>query len=423
MNNKHAMIIRKKNISKRFIRYAGINTQSDPSSANCPSTPGQVELARILIEDLLEAGCTEVKLDTKGYVTATLPSNISKSVPVIGLIAHMDTSPDFNGSGVQPRLVENYGGGDIPLDQAVQVLLRPDDFPELNLYKGQDLIVTDGTTLLGADNKAGITEIIEAVRYLQDHPDLKHGEARIGFTPDEEIGRGADLFDIAAFRADFAYTVDGGGIGELEFENFNAAGVLVRINGRNVHPGTAKNKMINALQIAIDFHNMLPEGDRPEKTEGYEGFFHLTRIEGTVENARLDYIIRDHDRQCFEERKMLIREFCARLNTTYKAGTVEAIIKNQYFNMKEKIEPVMHIIDLASRAMRKAGIEPVIAPIRGGTDGAKLSHMGLPTPNIFTGGHNFHGKFEFIPVQSMVKATEVIVNILLLAAGDAIEQS
>jgi tripeptide aminopeptidase len=403
-------------IAERFIRYARINTQSDSKSTTCPSSTGQLELARVLVADLLEIGCTDVSLDRNGYIMATLESNVTKETPTIGFIAHLDTSPDYSGKDVQPQII-NYDGGDILLDPEGSVRLSPAEFPELLNYTGQYLMVTDGTTLLGADDKAGITEIIEAMLYLNLHPEIPHGKIRIGFTPDEEIGRGADLFDVKKFNADFAYTVDGGPIGELEYENFNAAAAVFTIQGRNVHPGTAKNKMINALQVAVDLHSMLPVNDRPEKTEGCEGFFHLTRLEGTVEKARMDYIIRDHDFDRFISRKNLLSEIAAELNKKYPAGTVKASVRDQYFNMKEKIMPVFHIIDLAAQAMREAGVEPLIIPIRGGTDGSKLSYMGLPTPNLFTGGHNYHGRFEFIPVQSMGKAVEVIINIARIAAS------
>jgi tripeptide aminopeptidase len=376
-----------------------------------------MELARLILEDLVLAGCTEVSLDRNGYVMATLPSNVTRETPVIGFIAHLDTSPDCTGKNVHPRIINGYNGEEILLDAQSDARLSPVEFPELLNYIGQDLIVTDGTTLLGADDKAGITEILEAVTYLHLHPEIPHGKIRIGFTPDEEIGRGADQFDVKKFGADFAYTVDGGPVGELEFENFNAAAAVFNIQGRNVHPGTAKNKMINALQIAVDLHAMLPENERPENTEGYEGFFHLTRIEGTVEKARIDYIIRDHDTDRFLERKNMLAEIAAKLNNQYPAGTVKAMVRDQYFNMKEKIMPVYHIIDLAAKAIREAGIEPLIIPIRGGTDGSKLSYMGLPTPNIFTGGHNYHGRFEYIPLQSMVKAVEVIINIVSIPAS------
>lgn len=404
-------------IAGRFIRYARINTQSDNKSSSCPSSTGQMDLARIILADLLEIGCTEVSLDRNGYIMATLESNILSGAPVIGFIAHMDTSPDFSAKNVNPQIITEYAGDDILLDQAGEIRLSPSEFPELLNYTGQDLIVTDGTTLLGADDKAGITEILEAVNYLAMHPDIPHGKIRIGFTPDEEIGRGADLFDVKKFKADFAYTVDGGPLGELEYENFNAAAAIVNVCGRNVHPGTAKGKMINAMQVAIDLHSMLPVNERPEKTEGYEGFFHLTHLDGTVENARMDYIIRDHDFEKFIGRKNLLAEIAAQLNAQYPQGTVKVSVRDQYFNMKEKIMPVYHIIDLAAQAIREAGIEPLIIPIRGGTDGSKLSYMDLPTPNLFTGGHNYHGRFEFIPVQSMQKAIEVIVNIVRIAAS------
>jgi tripeptide aminopeptidase len=404
-------------IASRFIRYVQINSQSDNRTSSCPSSHGQMDLARILLADLLDAGCTEVSLDRNGYIMATLPSNVDTETPTIGFIAHLDTSPDFSGKDVKPQIINSYDGNEIILDPHVPVRLSPAEFPELLCYTGQDLIVTDGSTLLGADDKAGIAEIIEAMNYLHQHPEIPHGRIRIGFTPDEEIGRGADLFDVKKFNADFAYTVDGGPIGELEYENFNAASVVVNIQGRNVHPGTAKDKMINALQVAVDLHGMLPRNERPETTEGYEGFFHLTHIEGTVENARLDYIIRDHDFERFIGRKNLLAEITAKLNKQYPANTVRASVRDQYFNMKEKIMPVFHIIDLAALAMRESGVEPLIIPIRGGTDGSKLSYMGLPTPNLFTGGHNYHGRFEFIPVQSMLKATEVIINIVRIAAS------
>jgi tripeptide aminopeptidase len=417
------MRINKESIAQRLMRYARIDTASDPASATCPSTTGQIELAKLLIVDLLEAGCHDVHLDENGYVTATLPANTAAPLPVIGLIAHLDTSPDFRGKGVNPRIIRNYGGGDIPLDPGGKVALKPADFPELDRYWGQDLMVTDGHTLLGADDKAGIAAIIEAVGYLHDHPEIRHGKVRICFTPDEEIGRGADRFDISGFGADFAFTIDGGGIGELEYENFNAAAASVRFHGRNVHPCTAKGKMINALQVAIDFHGQLPDSDRPERTDGYQGFFHLTRLDGTVEQARLEYIIRDHDAAQFAERKEVLRQIAARFNTAYPPRTVELAIKDQYFNMKEKIEPVMHIVEMAASAMRMAGVEPLIAPIRGGTDGARLSYMGLPTPNLFTGGHNYHGRYEFIPIQSLAMSAEVIVNLLTIKANSPDKQS
>jgi len=409
-------MLNNESIAERFIRYARINTQSDSRSKSCPSSTGQMDLARLILADLVEAGCTEVSLDRNGYIMATLESTVGKPTPVIGFIAHMDTSPDYSANEVKPRIIRNYPGGDIPLDAANSVRLSPLEFPEMLNYKGQDLIVTDGSTLLGADDKAGITEIIEAVNYLNLHPEILHGKIRIGFTPDEEIGRGADLFDIKKFQADFAYTIDGGPVGELEFENFNAASASVSIQGRNVHPGTAKEKMVNAMQVGMDFHALLPVNDRPEKTEGYQGFFHLTHMDGTVEKARLDYIIRDHDTGEFARRKNLLEEIATQMNQKYPAGKVVVNIRDQYFNMKEKIMPVYHIVELAAEAIKLAGVEPLIIPIRGGTDGSKLSYMGLPTPNIFTGGHNYHGRFEFIPIQSMRKAVETIINIARLAA-------
>lgn len=406
-----------KDIASRFFRYVRVNTQSDNGSSSCPSTAGQIDLARLILEDLTDIGCTEVSLDRNGYIMATVPSNLNKEVPVIGFISHLDTSPDFSGRNVNPRIVEKYDGQDIELTADGSIRLSPTDFPELRDYTGQDIIVTDGSTLLGADDKAGITEILEAMKFLHDHPEVPHGKIRIGFTPDEEIGRGADRFDVKKFGADFAFTMDGGAIGELEYENFNAASVVINIQGRNVHPGTAKGKMINALQVANDIHALLPANERPENTEGYEGFFHLSRLEGTVDKARMDYIIRDHDFENFTKRKNLLAEITSQFNSTYPEGTVKAAVRDQYYNMKEKIMPVFEIVDLAAAAMREAGIEPLIIPIRGGTDGSKLSYMGLPTPNLFTGGHNYHGRFEFIPLQSMEKAVEVIINIVRIAAS------
>jgi len=403
-------------LCERFLRYVKIDTRSDASVMDCPSTKGQWEFGAVLKEDLMRAGCVDVIQDENGYVTGTLQASTDRKVPVLGLIAHMDTSPDFSGRNVNPRIISNYSGDSILLDPAGRHVLSPEEFPELLNYTGQDLIVTDGHTLLGADDKAGVVEIMEAVTWLAGHPEVPHGKVRICFTPDEEIGRGADRFDVRGFGADFAFTIDGGPIGELEFENFNAAGVQVRIQGRNVHPGTAKNKMINALQLAMEFHSRLPEGECPENTEGYEGFYHLTKIDGTVDGAQLDYIIRDHDRSLFERKKQVMQQAAAEMNQKYKPARIDLSIRDQYFNMREKIEPVRHIIDLAARAIREAGLEPVVIPIRGGTDGAKLSYMGLPTPNLFTGGHNYHGRFEFVPVQSMVKASEVITHLVRLTA-------
>jgi len=404
-------------VAERFIRYAKINTQSNPKSDRCPSTDGQLNLARILFEELLDFGLEDVHLNSNGYVWGSLPANTDKPSPSIGFLAHMDTSPDFSGENVSPVLVSDYDGSIISLSEEKDIVLDPEEFPELKGYTGQDLLVTNGLTLLGADDKAGIAEIMEAIKYLVSNPKIKHGTVKVAFTPDEEIGRGADLFPVKNFGADFAYTLDGGPVGELEYENFNAAGALVTINGRNVHPGTAKDKMINAIQLSIDFHNMLPTFDRPEHTEGYEGFYHLSELSGSVEKAKLDYIIRDHDKRSFELKKQRILVNRDLLNKRYGKELVHVEMKDQYFNMKEKIEPVMHIIDLAREAMESIGIKPVIKAIRGGTDGSKLSYMGLPAPNLFAGGHNFHGKYEFIPIQSMIKATSVIIEIIRKAAS------
>lgn len=404
-------------VAARFIRYAKINTQSNPQIDRCPSTDGQLELARILFEELLDLGLEDVHLNSNGYVWGTLPANTENALPIIGFLAHMDTSPDFSGENVSPRIINNYDGNAITLSEEEKIVLDPDEFPEIEEYSGQDLIVTNGLTLLGADDKAGIAEIMEAIRFLISNPEIKHGTVKVAFTPDEEIGRGADLFPVKSFGADFAYTLDGGPVGELEFENFNAAGAIVTIKGRNVHPGTAKNKMINAIQLGMDFHHMLPTFDRPEHTEAFEGFYHLTSFNGTVEESKLDYIIRDHNRKDFELKKQRILVNRDLLNKKYQKELVHVEMKDQYFNMREKIEPVMHIVDLARNAMEEVDVKPVIKAIRGGTDGSKLSFMGLPTPNLFTGGHNFHGKYEFIPIQSMVKATAVIVEIIRKAAN------
>jgi len=401
-------------VYNRFIRYAKIDTQSDPSSDTCPSTKKQFHLAKELVKELNGMGLQDVSLDENGYVMATLPSNIEKKVPVIGFISHMDTSPDFSGQGVNPQIVKNYDGKDIYLNQEDDIVLSPADFPELLKYVGQDIITTDGSTLLGADDKAGIAEIVSAVEYLCENPDVKHGTIKIGFTPDEEIGRGADKFDIAKFGADFAYTLDGGEIGELEYENFNASMAKITIKGRNVHPGTAKNQMINSMMIAMELNAMLPIQERPEFTEKYEGFFMLTNIEGNVENTTMSYIIRDHNMAKFRKKNVLIENAVDFLNSKYGEGTVELKLKDQYYNMKEKIDPVMHIVYTAEEAMKQLGISPIIKAIRGGTDGSKLSFMGLPTPNIFTGGHNYHGRFEYVPVQSMEKSVEVILKIIEL---------
>ncbi|MBS0011634.1 MAG: peptidase T, partial [Bacteroidales bacterium] len=381
---------------------------------SCPSTRKQLDLAKVLKKEMEEMGLEEVSLDENGYLTASLPSNTGKQLPVLGLIAHLDTSPDMSGKNVSPRIVSDYDGKDIILNKSKNIVLSPSVFPELIKYKGQDLITTDGNTLLGADDKAGIAAIMTAVEYLINNPEIKHGKVRIGFTPDEEIGRGADKFDVPAFEADFAYTVDGGEEGELEYENFNAAMAVIEISGRNVHPGTAKNQMINSMQVAHEFNSMLPVQSRPEHTTGYEGFFHMTDISGELEKTRLRYLIRDHDKNKFEDKKKLVREITAFINKKYGKNLVRAKIKDQYYNMREKISEHIHIVELAEKAMVQAGVNPLVKPIRGGTDGARLSYMGLPCPNIFTGGHNFHGRYEYIPVQSMEKSVETIINIIKL---------
>ncbi len=381
-----------------------------------PSTGRQLDFARQLEKELKEIGLSDVKTDENGYVTATLPPNTGNEVPVVGFIAHMDTSPDYPGENVCPRIVKDYQGGDIRLSNDGKLKLSPEKFPELLQYIGQDIIVTDGKTLLGADDKAGIAEIISAMEYLLINPEIKHGKIRICFTPDEEIGKGADRFDVRSFGADFAYTMDGGELGELEYENFNAAGARIAVSGRSVHPGYAKNKMINAVLVANHILNLLPSGQRPEHTEGYEGFFHVTSFEGNVSEARMEMIIRDHDSKKFETRKKFLKECCALVNLKYGEDVVQLQIEDQYYNMRQKIEPVKHVVDIAGKAIRQTGIEPKIKAIRGGTDGARLSYMGLPCPNIFTGGHNAHGPFEYLPVQSMKKAAEVIIRICELVA-------
>ncbi len=396
----------------RFLRYVKMDTQSDDATNLVPSTPSQMEFAKKLAEELRQIGLQEVSLDKNAYVMATLPANTDKVCPVIGFIAHMDTSPDMSGRKVQPQIVKKYNGQDIVLNAKENIVLSPQQFPELLHYTGQDLICTNGLTLLGADDKAGIAEIVTAMEYLLAHPEIKHGKIRLGFTPDEEIGRGADHFDVKAFGADFAYTLDGGEIGELEFENFNAASAKVRIKGLNVHPGYAKHKMRNACRIAQQFVSMLPRHETPEHTEGYEGFYHLTAMQGTVEEATLDYIIRDHDRDRFERRKKEMQHLVNKINQEFGEGTATLTLKDQYYNMREKIDPDnMHVVQLAIDAMKAVGVEPKIKPIRGGTDGARLSYMGLPCPNIFAGGLNFHGRYEFIPIPSMRKAMEVVVKI------------
>jgi len=405
------------NLIDRFISYVKIDTQSDENSDQTPSTSKQFNLAKELERELNDIGLSEISLDNNCYLMATLPANTHKKVPTIGFIAHLDTSPDMSGQNVKPRIVKNYDGNDIILNEVSNIVLSPNDFPELLNHKGEDLIVTDGNTLLGADDKAGVAEIMTAIEYLLDHPEIKHGKIRIGFTPDEEIGRGPDKFDVEKFGAKWAYTMDGGEIGELEYENFNAASAKISIQGRNVHPGYAKNKMINALHIANELVSMLPANERPEYTDGYEGFFHLTSIQGTVDEATVSYIIRDHDRTKFENRKKQMVNAVNFLNTIYD-HRIKLELKDQYYNMREKIEPVPHVIDYAFRAMQEVGVTPIVRPIRGGTDGARLSFMGLPCPNIFAGGLNFHGRYEFIPIPSMYKAVDVIVKIAELVEKD-----
>ncbi|MDE6537526.1 MAG: peptidase T [Muribaculaceae bacterium] len=404
-------------VTDRFLEYVKFDTQSDEETNLTPSTPGQMRFARYLKEVVEQMGLEEISLDDNGYLFATLPSNISEDVPVIGFIAHMDTSPDMSGKNVKPRIVKDYDGQDIVLNAEQDIVLSPEQFPELLNYLGQDLIVTDGTTLLGADDKAGIAEILSAVAYLQAHPEIRHGKIRIGFNPDEEIGLGAHKFDVEKFGCDFAYTMDGGALGELEYENFNAASAKVTIKGRNVHPGYAKHKMINSIRVANNFITMLPRWETPEHTEGYEGFYHLVGINGTVEETVLSYIIRDHDRDRFERRKREIEHLVNKTNTEFP-GCCSVEIRDQYYNMREKVEPVIHIIEIAEKAMRDADVTPKVQPIRGGTDGAQLSFKGLPCPNIFAGGENFHGRYEYVSIQSMEKATDVIVNICKIVAGE-----
>ncbi|WP_304976713.1 peptidase T [Duncaniella muris] len=399
----------------RFLDYVKFDTQSDELTNMTPSTPGQMIFAQHLEKELRAMGLDDIILDDNGYLMATLKGNVDKQVPTVGFIAHLDTSPDMSGKHVAPRIVENYDGNDIVLNAAKGIVLETAKFPELLDYKGQDLIVTDGNTLLGADDKAGIAEIITAVDYLIKHPEIKHGDIRIAFNPDEEIGQGAHKFDVSLFNADWAYTMDGGEIGELEFENFNAAVAKVTFKGRNVHPGYAKHKMLNSIRVANQFAIMLPRWETPEHTEGYEGFYHLISIEGTVEETVLTYIIRDHDRDRFERRKKELEHLTRKINNEFP-DCVSIEIKDQYFNMREKIEPVMHIVDTAIQAMKNVGIVPKVQPIRGGTDGAQLSFKGLPCPNIFAGGLNFHGRYEFVPIPSMEKATQVIIEIARLVA-------
>jgi len=401
-------------VDERFLRYVGYDTTSREESNTVPSTPGQLVLAEELKRELTEIGLSDVCLDEKGYLTATLPANTDRRVPTIGFLAHLDTSDGASGANIKPNIVKDYDGGDILLNRQQNIVLSPKEFPELLNYIGQDIITTDGTTLLGADDKAGIAEIITAVEHLLAHPEIPHGTIRVAFTPDEEISRGVEHFDVKRFNADFAYTVDGGALGELEYENFNAAMASIVVKGRSVHTGSAKNKMLNSMLVAMELNGMLPPFETPQHTEGYEGFYHLSKIMGGVESTSMKYLIRDFDRTGFEKRKERLREIVHYLNEKYGKGTVELEMADQYFNMREVIEPVIHIVENASKAMEEVGVTPVVKPIRGGTDGARLSFMGLPTPNLFTGGHNYHGRYEFIPVNSMNKAVEVIVRLIEL---------
>lgn len=404
------------NTLNRFLDYVKFDTQSDELTNMTPSTPGQYKFAQYLETKVREMGLTEISLDDNGYLMATLPANTDKPLPTVGFIAHLDTSPDMTGRHVNPQIVRNYDGGDICLNAAEGIYLRPSEFPELLHYVGQDLVTTDGTTLLGADDKAGIAEIMGAVEYLQEHPEIEHGKIRIAFNPDEEIGRGAHKFDVERFGCDWAYTMDGGEIGELEYENFNAAVAKITFKGRNVHPGYAKHKMVNSMRVATQFAIMLPRWETPEHTEGYEGFYHLVGMEGTVEQTELTYIIRDFDRDRFDRRKKEFEHLTRKINKEFPdCASLE--IKDQYFNMREKVEPVSYIVDIAEQAMKNAGLTPKVVPIRGGTDGAQLSFKGLPCPNIFAGGLNFHGRYEFIPVESLNKAAEVIVEIAKIVAN------
>ena len=409
----------KSELIERFTSYVKIDTQSNENSETCPSTEGQWTLLRMLVEELKQIGMQEVTIDENGYVMATLPANTDKDVPTIGFLAHVDTATDFTGKNVNPQIVENYDGGEIILNEALNVIMSPKDFPSLSEYKGHTLITTDGTTLLGADNKAGVTEVMTAMAYLIQHPEIKHGKVRVAFTPDEEIGRGPHKFDVAAFNAKYAYTVDGGPLGELEFESFNAAGAKITIKGSNIHPGSAKDKMINSIKIGMELHSKLPTQEAPEHTEGYEGFYHLLAFNGDVEQTNLHYIIRDHDREKFNDRKAAIQAIVSELQAKYGTDRIVLELNDQYYNMREKIEPVKEIVDIAHEAMVSLDIKPITKPIRGGTDGSQLSYMGLPTPNIFTGGENFHGKFEFISVENMVKATQTIVEIIKLTEQKA----
>lgn len=404
-------------VTERFIRYVKIDTQSARKSETYPSTDKQLVLAHLLVEELQSLGLEDAAVDTYGYVTATLPANVkTEGLPVIGFLAHMDTSPDLSGENVNPQIIENYPGGTLTLNAELGIEMSPEDFPDLKKYVGKTLITTDGTTLLGADNKAGVAEIMSAVAYLLDHPEIEHGTIKVGFTPDEEVGRGVDFFDVEGFGADFAYTVDGGEVGEVQYENFNAAEAELTIQGRNVHPGKAKLKMRNALLIGMELNDLLPVFERPEFTEGYEGFYHLYEFSGTVEKAKMVYILRDHDRAKFEQKKALLEKAVAFINARYGDQVIALKLEDQYYNMREQVEPHPQIMELAIQAIRAVGLTPIIEPVRGGTDGSRLSYMGLPTPNLFTGGHYYHGKYEFIPVESLEKAVEMLVKIAQLAA-------
>ncbi|HAJ99339.1 MAG TPA: peptidase T [Bacteroidales bacterium] len=404
----------KQKLLERFLKYISIDTQSDASSTTTPSTAKQFDLANILVQELQELGLTDAHVDDKCYVMATLPANTDKDIPVIGFLAHVDTAPDLPGKLDNPQIIEKYDGKDVLLNAEKNLYLKVKDFPELEKYVGQTLITTQGNTLLGADDKAGIAEIMTAIEYLVKNPEIKHGTIKIAFTPDEEIGRGVDHFNVEKFGAQYAYTLDGDAVGVLEYENFNAAFAKVKVQGRNVHPGYAKYKMINSMILGSEFNDMLPVFERPEFTEHYEGFFHLIKFDGTVEESTLQYIIRDHDKKKFERRKEQIQEVADFINKKYGQGTITIEMRDQYYNMREKVEPVYHIVEIAEQAMKDLGIKPTIKPIRGGTDGSRLSYMGLPCPNIFAGGHNFHGKYEFLPLESMEKATAVILKIINL---------
>lgn len=402
-------------VVERFIKYVEIDTQSDEDSGVTPSTPTQMEFQKMLKEELISIGLEAVELDSNGYLMATLPANTNEKKPTIGFISHVDTTPEYTGKNVKPKITKRYEGKAITLNEKKNIILSPDEFPVLNNYLNQSIITSDGTTLLGADNKAGVAEIITAIEELKNQDSIKHGKIRIGFTPDEEIGKGADHFDVEKFNADFAYTIDGGHIGELEYENFNAASARITLQGLNVHPGYAKNKMRNSMNIALELSNMLPTNERPEYTDGYEGFFHLISLKGDVEHTELRYIIRDHNKELFIKKKELVVKVVDLINLKYGSGTATLVLSDQYYNMREKIEPVMHIVDLAQKAMEACNVLPRILPIRGGTDGSRLSFMNLPCPNIFTGGHNFHSKYEFIPIPSMLKAVDVIKKIAEIA--------